>query len=259
MEYRVLGRTGVKVSSLCFGTMSFGEIADEKTAAAMVKRGSAVLVTYYQAFRRRFPQLADAPNVFHFPLCFAPQGRYLKLPYRNERIRRCLVTGHSTPKVYPLRHHIKGRIEAHSAKFQQFVVMRHPRFKKSGRLQPWEIPAALNEEYALALNNFYCSIATASAYEYVLAKYFEIPAAGALLLAQHTPDLDRLGFTPDVHYIPIDESDFAAKTSAALRGAYPGPVERIRIDGMKFVRANHGLKNRLELFGDIMRKTEIIT
>ncbi len=38
MEYRVLGRTGVKVSSLCFGTMSFGGIADERTAAAMFHR-----------------------------------------------------------------------------------------------------------------------------------------------------------------------------------------------------------------------------
>lgn len=35
MEYQLLGRTGVKVSSLCFGTMSFGGIADEKTSADM--------------------------------------------------------------------------------------------------------------------------------------------------------------------------------------------------------------------------------
>ncbi len=35
MEYQVLGKTGVKVSSLCFGTMSFGGIADEKTSAQM--------------------------------------------------------------------------------------------------------------------------------------------------------------------------------------------------------------------------------
>jgi aryl-alcohol dehydrogenase-like predicted oxidoreductase len=38
MEYRILGRTGVKVSQLCFGTMSFGEIADEETSAAMFNR-----------------------------------------------------------------------------------------------------------------------------------------------------------------------------------------------------------------------------
>jgi aryl-alcohol dehydrogenase-like predicted oxidoreductase len=38
MEYRVLGRTGVKVSQLCFGTMSFGSTADEETSAAMFHR-----------------------------------------------------------------------------------------------------------------------------------------------------------------------------------------------------------------------------
>lgn len=35
MEYKFLGKTGVKVSSLCFGTMSFGGIADENTSQKM--------------------------------------------------------------------------------------------------------------------------------------------------------------------------------------------------------------------------------
>lgn len=38
MEYRFLGSTGVKVSQLCFGTMSFGGDADEATSAALFKR-----------------------------------------------------------------------------------------------------------------------------------------------------------------------------------------------------------------------------
>ncbi len=38
MHYRLLGSTGVKVSRLCFGTMSFGGDADEATSAAMFKR-----------------------------------------------------------------------------------------------------------------------------------------------------------------------------------------------------------------------------
>jgi len=38
MEYRFLGNTGVKVSTLCFGTMSFGGDADEETSAAMFRR-----------------------------------------------------------------------------------------------------------------------------------------------------------------------------------------------------------------------------
>jgi aryl-alcohol dehydrogenase-like predicted oxidoreductase len=38
MQYRFLGSTGVKVSQLCYGTMSFGGDADEQTSAALFKR-----------------------------------------------------------------------------------------------------------------------------------------------------------------------------------------------------------------------------
>ena len=38
MEYRNLGRTGVKVSPLCMGTMTFGDIADETESAKMFHR-----------------------------------------------------------------------------------------------------------------------------------------------------------------------------------------------------------------------------
>jgi aryl-alcohol dehydrogenase-like predicted oxidoreductase len=37
MEYKLLGRTGVKVSQLCYGTMSFGGDADESTSAELFK------------------------------------------------------------------------------------------------------------------------------------------------------------------------------------------------------------------------------
>ncbi len=47
MKYRILGRTGVKVSSLCFGTMSFGGDADEATSAAMFKRCLDVGINFF--------------------------------------------------------------------------------------------------------------------------------------------------------------------------------------------------------------------
>ena len=37
MEYRTIGKTGVQVSPLCFGTMSFGGIADENMSRKMFK------------------------------------------------------------------------------------------------------------------------------------------------------------------------------------------------------------------------------
>jgi aryl-alcohol dehydrogenase-like predicted oxidoreductase len=38
MQYKLLGNTGIKVSSLCLGTMTFGNGADEKTSAALFHR-----------------------------------------------------------------------------------------------------------------------------------------------------------------------------------------------------------------------------
>lgn len=38
MDYRFLGRTGVKVSQLCFGTMSFGDEADEEMSGRLYRR-----------------------------------------------------------------------------------------------------------------------------------------------------------------------------------------------------------------------------
>jgi aryl-alcohol dehydrogenase-like predicted oxidoreductase len=38
MEYRTVGRTGVRVSRLCFGTMSFGDTADEAESGRLFRR-----------------------------------------------------------------------------------------------------------------------------------------------------------------------------------------------------------------------------
>ncbi|MDR6775988.1 aryl-alcohol dehydrogenase-like predicted oxidoreductase [Paenibacillus peoriae] len=37
MNYRTVGKTGIKVSNLCFGTMSFGGNADEETSKKNVQ------------------------------------------------------------------------------------------------------------------------------------------------------------------------------------------------------------------------------
>lgn len=47
MEYRILGSTGVKVSKLCFGTMSFGGDADEEMSAAMFHRCREVGINFF--------------------------------------------------------------------------------------------------------------------------------------------------------------------------------------------------------------------
>jgi aryl-alcohol dehydrogenase-like predicted oxidoreductase len=47
MEYRTLGKTGIQVSKLCLGTMSFGREADQETAAAMFHRCREVGINFF--------------------------------------------------------------------------------------------------------------------------------------------------------------------------------------------------------------------
>ena len=47
MKFKPLGRSGVQVSELCFGTMSFGGDADETTSAAMYKAARDAGINFY--------------------------------------------------------------------------------------------------------------------------------------------------------------------------------------------------------------------
>ena len=47
MKYRTVGKTGIQVSSFCFGTMSFGGNADEATSQAMFQRCREVGMNFF--------------------------------------------------------------------------------------------------------------------------------------------------------------------------------------------------------------------
>ena len=46
MEYSQLGRTGLKVSKICLGTMTFGNQCDEKTAHAILDKAQNEGITF---------------------------------------------------------------------------------------------------------------------------------------------------------------------------------------------------------------------
>lgn len=80
MEYRFLGKTGIKVSQLCFGTMPFGGQADEATSKALFARCRDAGINFF-----------DCANVYN-------KGR-------AEEILGALITEHRdevviTSKVY---------------------------------------------------------------------------------------------------------------------------------------------------------------
>ncbi len=78
----------------------------------------------------------------------------------------------------------------------------------------------------------------------MLAKYFEISAAGALLLAEQTIDSDSVGLVPGVHYVPVHEGNVVAQVKECIRE--PEKFEDIRLAGALYVRSHHSVRNRVE-------------
>jgi aryl-alcohol dehydrogenase-like predicted oxidoreductase len=67
MQYRTLGKTGIQVSQLCFGTMSFGGDADEQTSQAMFNRCLDAGINFF-----------DCANVYQHGLAEEILGRCME-------------------------------------------------------------------------------------------------------------------------------------------------------------------------------------
>lgn len=103
MEYKLLGNTGVKVSALCFGTMSFGGDADEKTSAAMFNHCREVGINFF-----------DCADVYAGGRSEEILGRLIA-DCRDEVIITSKVYGSTGPDINARgasRRHIRAAVEA---------------------------------------------------------------------------------------------------------------------------------------------------
>lgn len=197
----------------------------------MLERCDVVLCSYDEMFRKKWPQFIE--KYVFFPHCFAPHERFAQLPFNRGPVLKCVLAGARHPGVYPLREVIsQGRGD--------IVMPPHP----GGHTKKLREGVYTRERYAELLYCHFCGVATSSRFNYVVAKYFEIPATGALLLANEVPDLKKLGFIPGVHYVAISEENALDKIDECLNN--PEAFTEIRIAGMEFVRENHSVRNRFE-------------
>lgn len=103
MEYKLIGRTGVKVSPLCFGTMSFGGDADKATSQALFHRCREAGVNFF-----------DCADVYQAGAAEEILGE-LVAPCRDELVLTSKVffpTGEDVNARGASRRHITASIEA---------------------------------------------------------------------------------------------------------------------------------------------------
>lgn len=116
--------------------------------------------------------------------------------------------------------------------------------------QKYSVSGYQNKKYTGAdyyswLSQYNAAVAAASpSNEYVLAKYFEIPAMGALLFAQSCTDLDKLGFSKE-NSIRFDNiSEFKELAESYLDSPESHLDKRKR--GVELIRNNHTIHHRID-------------
>lgn len=135
--------------------------------------------------------------------------------------------GSHTPRTYPFRNQVRE------------YLLQQKRLKFFSKIRIGEVT-----DFARTLNRLRACFTDASIYDYTLAKYFEIPACGALLFGQPTDDLERLGFRDGENYVAVTPSDFAAKMEHYLLAA-PEEAARLTQAGTQLVHLRHTWPRRI--------------
>jgi hypothetical protein len=88
-------------------------------------------------------------------------------------------------------------------------------------------------------------ITDGGANNYPVRKFFEIPAAGAVLLAAPATGMADLGFTAGVHYVPVRTTDEAVRAVEDIR-KHPDRYDGMAAAGRDLVLRRHSLSARAE-------------
>ena len=200
---------------------SYGNPICIENRLKVFSRSDLIISGSYEYFAEMYPQFLYKYKFL--PLFFGPQERYVKLPFNYAPKMSCLLSGSINPSVYPLRSMlVKSRLAGLDYRSSTY---------------------AQGDAYAKLLNSYFCCVATPSIFNYAVAKYFEIPAAGSLLLAPAVGDLKLAGFIANKHYIPVTKEDVIEKISHCLKS--PEEYDCIRRGGMNFVREKHSVISRV--------------
>jgi len=215
-----------------------------------LSRSDIILTRYWGVFCSKFQKYIY--KAVHLPHFFAPYEKYESLGFNEEPINKCLLTG-ITPDVREGTKVYTTRLLIKKLNSPDIDVIKYPDYdEKHSEEELKELGFYINDSYIELLHSYLAGFATPSILKYTVAKYFEIPATGSLLLGVRTDDLDKLGFRPYKHYIPFTQDTIKQTVSSIVNN--PQKYREIRLSGMEFVRKYHSINNRFNQLKSIINK-----
>jgi hypothetical protein len=208
-----------------------------------------VLSTYAYRLHDFFPEARSFAQVVWVPHAASPD---FLLPFNEDAEVAILLSG-ALSTAYPLRQEMKAlhdccryRIDHHA----------HPGYH-TGYDHPNDPTAGPG--YARLIGRYRVAFTDCLTYRYVIAKYFEIPAVGALLLADRgvVDPLARLGFVADVHYVPASVEDLEEKVRYVLDESNRSRLDDMRRRAWAMIRQSHTTSDRARLIDDVCEARRI--
>lgn len=197
------------------------------------KSKNYIVVRYENTIDRYFPNC----NCFILP--YSIDHTFIP-PFNQNPINELLLSGFIEKPHYPMRYKILELTNTFP-----IYVLNHPSY---GILQHNYVGKLYLEKI-----NEYITAATCCAsqkYNYVLAKYFEIPATGSLLFAYVDPVRDCLkkyGFEDMVNMISFNEVDLVDKITYILDPANREIIDKIRLNGYNLIMERHTHNTRFNI------------
>jgi hypothetical protein len=195
-----------------------------------------ILSTYGYAWDKFYPELCVVKKVVWVPHSASPD---FLIKYNNHPENSIFLSGAMTHH-YPMRQQIK-RLQAEGS--YSIIYHGHPGYYCGYNYNHND---NIGCGYAARINKYRAAFTDSLIYKYTVAKYFEIPATGALLFADDAVSgpLRKLGFIENEHYLAVSKDNLEARIQYVLDESNHDELDAIRRRGQELVWERHKTSDR---------------
>jgi len=195
-----------------------------------------VLASYGYAFDGFYPELAGRKEVRWIPHAASPD---FALPFNPDPLDAVLLSGFIGP-LYPLRMRMK---ELQQQGRYRIARHEHPGYSEG---YDYRTDERIGAGYARTIHRYRAAFTDSLTFRYVVAKHFEIPATGALLVADRAvaEQLRALGFIENTHYVGVSGENLEDHLQYVLDPRHRSEVDEIRRLGQELVLGAHRTRDR---------------
>jgi hypothetical protein len=204
-----------------------------------------VLSTYAYLWAKFYPELCNSKKVVWVPHAASPD---FMISY-NERPENSILLSGRINQYYPLRQQMK---ELDEQRPYSIAYHHHPGYHCG---YDYLNNQDIGRGFARKINRYRAGSTDSSKYGYVVAKYFEIPATGALLFADDTvkQPLEELGFLENQHYLPVSAKNLEEQIKFVLDERNHDFLDDIRKRGQELVWQRHKTSDRARQIDEVCR------